>query len=209
MKYVTTLLFTGLLTISHAAFSENIQVCFAQKNNHCAEKVIKVIEQSKNTLYIQAYQLNSPKVLSALFQAKKRGIKVFAILDQKNVFENDLHKQLKHEAIDFRIESKNNTKLNNILFADDNLLIRGDSIFLKNNKKSATSDVLFITEPKIVSEYKQQFEQIKQTSETYEVFCKHSPKCKFHEAANATKKAADNAWEGSKNLWRKNISKDK
>ncbi len=49
----------------------------------CAAQIVKAIQQAKTTILVQAYSFTSKDIINALIEAKKRGVDVQIILDNK------------------------------------------------------------------------------------------------------------------------------
>jgi len=66
------------------AFSSlEYKICFTPPNN-CSSIIIDQINNAKSTIYIQAYGFTHEKIISALIEAKRRGVSVQIILDRSN-----------------------------------------------------------------------------------------------------------------------------
>lgn len=58
-----------------------VQVCFSPKGG-CTETIISRIDKAKSEIFVQAYSFTSAPIAKALLNARKRGVKVEAILDK-------------------------------------------------------------------------------------------------------------------------------
>ncbi|ACJ20105.1 phospholipase D family protein [Coxiella burnetii] len=57
------------------------EVCFTPYQN-CTGEIVKMINQAKQSIYVQGYSFTSDPIANALVRAKKRGVKVLVILDK-------------------------------------------------------------------------------------------------------------------------------
>ncbi|WP_267256691.1 phospholipase D family nuclease [Coxiella endosymbiont of Ornithodoros maritimus] len=57
------------------------EVCFTPYQN-CTGKIVKMLSQARQSIYVQGYSFSSDPIANALVRAKKRGVKVLVILDK-------------------------------------------------------------------------------------------------------------------------------
>jgi hypothetical protein len=60
-----------------------VQVCFTPGED-CTELIVKTLGEAKTSIFVQAYSFTSAPIAKALVDAKKRGVRVEAILDKSN-----------------------------------------------------------------------------------------------------------------------------
>ena len=204
MKYIIKRVLTGLLMIAAPAFASNIQVCFAPMEN-CTQKMISNISRATDTIWLQMYSFTSEQLAKALIQAQKRGISVELLLDKGTLFqERSKVAVLGKNSIPYFVDSKAGNAFGNVAIIDKQSVIAWSAGAIDDKKAAFTDNMLIISNtPNITDRYIQNFEKRKALSETEAVFCSHSTQCKVHKAAEATKKTAENTWEGTKKLWKK------
>ena len=207
MKKFTGAFIAVCLLMTGSAFANDIHVCFTP-NQSCLKQVVNVINHADKTLKLQVYDMTSPEIVSALSHAKKRGVNVQVLLDQSNAFSSDsVLPALKTAAIPHLIDTKSEVVLSNILIADNQEIVTGMGAFMNPAKVRMSDDIVFIRdEPDVINQYLNNFLQHQRSAQSVEVFCKHSAQCKFSQAAGSAKKAAVDAWSGTKNFWKKHVS---
>ena len=204
MKYRIKLVLSGLLMITAPAFANNIQVCFTPTEN-CTGKMIKNISQATDTIWLQMHSFTSEPLVRALKQAQKRGVSVKVLLDKGALFQEQSQvAALGNNSIPYLIDSKAGNAFGSVAIIDKQSVITWSAGVINDKKATFTDNMLIISDtPNITGQYIQNFEKRKMLSETEEAFCSHSTQCKVHKAAGATKKTAENTWEGTKKLWKK------
>lgn len=212
MQKLTKFLLAGLfvfegLMMTGTVAAKNIQVCFTQ-NGQCLKRVVSTIDHADKTIQLQAYELTSPVIVSALTKAKQRGVDVQVLLDKENVFNNKtVLMNLKKANIAYLVDAKPDAAFSNVVIVDDQEVVTGTANFIDPKNLKVTDDIVFISDaPSVINQYIDNFTQRKKASETVENFCKHSTQCKFSQAAGSAKKAASDAWSGTKNFWKKHVN---
>jgi len=206
MKKLISLFMLGCLIAGSPAFANEIQACFTP-SGQCTQKVISVINHARKSIQLQAYELTSLNVVSALQNAKQRGVTVQLLLDRENIYDNATAlDKIKAAGIPYKIHTNFEVALSNYIVIDNATLVTGSALFMDTKKVSLSDDSLFISDSSLANQYANKFKQSMKTSEPEKEFCKHSARCKFSQASGSAKKAASDVWDGTKNFWRKHIS---
>jgi len=134
------------------------------------EAIVKEINSAKSEILIQAYSFTSAPIAKALVAARKRGIKIEAVLDRSQ-------KKAKYTSADFIahagiptfIDSAHAIAHNKIMILDRSTLITGSFNFTKAAEEKNAENLLMIRGNKpLVERYIRNFEEHKGHSEVYQ-----------------------------------------
>lgn len=104
--------------ISRGATSQTIAVYFSP-NGGCTEAIDDEIGKAKSAVLIQAYSFTSTPIAKALVEAKKRGVRVEALLDKSNQTDKSSAADfLLHADIPTRIDAAHAIAHNKIMIID-------------------------------------------------------------------------------------------
>jgi phosphatidylserine/phosphatidylglycerophosphate/cardiolipin synthase-like enzyme len=102
-----------------------VTVCFTPGED-CTERIVRVLGEAQTSILVQAYAFTSAPIAKALVDAKKRGVRVEAILDKSNRTD-------KYSAADFlansgiptRIDAQHAIAHNKVIVIDGETVIGG------------------------------------------------------------------------------------
>ena len=139
------------------SLAREYQICFSPPFNQCANTIINEINQAKNTIYVQAYGFTHANIISALIEAKERGVDVQIILDRSN-FTARYQYNLKHlsEAgiLIFKDEVPGISH-NKVMIIDHRIVITGSFNFTKNADTKNAENVVILTNTQIANSFYQ------------------------------------------------------
>ncbi len=92
LGYVLSMLDARALSTAVFAKHTRYRVCFTPGRD-CTQQVVNLIHKTKHTLYLQAYSFTSRRIARALVAAAARGVRVAAIVDHSQLFDEP-HSQL-------------------------------------------------------------------------------------------------------------------
>jgi phosphatidylserine/phosphatidylglycerophosphate/cardiolipin synthase-like enzyme len=78
----------------------------------CTEAVVRTLEAAHTQVLVQAYSFTSAPIAEALTDARKRGVKVMAVLDKSN--QTDKYSAAKHSGINSAVKCSNHENANEI-----------------------------------------------------------------------------------------------
>lgn len=136
-----------------------LQVCFTP-NRGCQQQIIAALGQAQSHIAIQAYSFTDPDIVSALVAAKKRNVRVEAILDHSN--RKDLKKlvaKLVAATIPVKIDHPKGIAHNKIIIIDEDTVITGSYNFSIAAYTRNTENLLVIRDKKIAAAYMVNFQQ--------------------------------------------------
>ncbi|MHA1081399.1 phospholipase D family nuclease (plasmid) [Enterobacter ludwigii] len=161
-KSLTFALMLGITPYALAAPS--IQVGFSPKGT-AQQVVLNTINQSKKSVRMMAYSFTSPEVVKALINAKKRGVDVRVVIDEKgNVCDKckankSAMNLLVNAEIPLRTVSKYKIMHDKVIITDDANVETGSYNFSTAANKSNSENAILITEvPELAKEYLQHWQ---------------------------------------------------
>lgn len=155
-----TLLISLLLSLSLYAkdsdktiYNQNDVYFLPEQSNVVQNKIINLIENSHESIYIAMYNFSYKKFAKKLVQSAKKGVKITVILDKSKVKKDDkIYEYLKKNDIKVIVPNiKLHTKL--ALF-DSKKLVLGSSNWTKASFKENYEIILFTSDKKVIKETK-------------------------------------------------------
>lgn len=137
------------------AASSQIDLCFTPPQD-CAHLITDVIDQARNTIYMQAYGLTHQGIINSLIKANKRGVEVRILLDRSNLTQKySKIDELKQAGIEVGIDKVSGIAHNKIIIADLYTVITGSFNFTVSAAKRNAENVLIIKDRNIAHSYLQ------------------------------------------------------
>jgi len=178
MKKNTAIIFLVLI-ITIPAFSFNVdatdltlnntpaRICFSPKGG-CTEAIVKEINDAKTEILIQAYSFTSAPIAKALVNARKRGIKIEAILDKSNVTgQYSSATYLYNNNIPVFIDSVHAIAHNKVMIIDKETVITGSFNFTKAAENNNAENLLILKNEELAKSYIENWNKHREHSEPY------------------------------------------
>jgi phosphatidylserine/phosphatidylglycerophosphate/cardiolipin synthase-like enzyme len=130
------------------------QICFTP-TQHCTPLLVDAINQTKNTIQVQAFSFTSVPLARALIAAHKRGVKVQVILD-KSQFQDERYsssKFLSQAGIPVYIDYQPTLAHNKVMILDGITVATGSFNFTKAAEKYNAENLLIITDKGLAKAY--------------------------------------------------------
>ena len=145
------LIFVLLLNTTLAS---KLDVCFTPPSG-CSEKIIEEINNSKASIYVQAYGFTSKTIADSLIKAHLRGVKVQVILDRSNMSKKGYSKlmDLKEAGIDISLDIVPGIAHNKVMIIDEKKVITGSFNFTEAADKRNSENVIIIEDKEVVKQY--------------------------------------------------------
>jgi len=146
-----------------------IDVYFSPRGE-ATEAIVKEINSAKSEILVQAYSFTSKPIAKALVDARKRGIKIEAVLDKSQRREKYTSADfVAHAGIPTFIDSAHAIAHNKIIIIDRSTLITGSFNFTKAAEEKNAENLLILKGNKpLVKRYIANFEDHKGHSEVYQ-----------------------------------------
>jgi phosphatidylserine/phosphatidylglycerophosphate/cardiolipin synthase-like enzyme len=118
---------------------------------------------------VQAYSFTSAPIAKAVVEARKRGVKVEAVLDKSN--RTDKYSSatfLKNQACEVLIDARHAIAHNKIMIIDEQVIVTGSFNFARKAEESNAENLLIIRGcPKLVEKYLVNFREHQKHSESF------------------------------------------
>ena len=157
MRHLLLLLCLSLTCVSVAnVFPDNTHynVCFTPQQN-CTGELVQAIDQTKQSIYVQAYSFTSHEISDALVRAEDRGVKVYIILDKSN-FKPGAHTSayyvIRHH-IPVWDDNTLNIAHNKVMIFDKTMIETGSFNYTWSAQKYNAENMLFIDAPTLAQTY--------------------------------------------------------
>ena len=179
-----------------SASTEPIQVYFSP-NGGCTDAIVREINRAKDIIRIQAYAFTSQPIAKAIIEAKKRGVKIEAVLDKSNrTAKYSAATFLMNQGVEVLIDDKHAIAHNKIILIDDKMIITGSFNFSRAAEESNAENLLVIRDqPRLMAKYLESFRTHRDHSEVYTGIPKREAKA--DSAADGA--AGDGRFVGSRN----------
>ncbi|MEM1532305.1 MAG: phospholipase D family protein [Nitrososphaerota archaeon] len=161
----TTLTVTKTNTTTTTKTISQIElVCFS-RTQYCLADIINHVKQAKTYIYVMAYLITSDDIADALIDAHNKGVNVKIVLekDMMNISGSE-YKKLRDAGIDVRVENTSYLLHHKVIIVDGKVVVTGSYNFSRAAEDENYENLLIITDPKIVSEYEQEFGRVLQNS---------------------------------------------
>ncbi len=128
------------------------------------------LTQAKQTVLVQAYSFTSYPIAQALIDAEKRGVKVEAIIDKKQIHENGAKIGLIAKGgVRTYLDGKHAIAHNKVMVIDGKTVITGSFNFTAAAEKSNAENLLIIQDEKIAAEYSANWNKHREHSEPFRI----------------------------------------
>lgn len=147
-----------LFPISSYAIEANVLPCFTP-GQRCDSLIINAIDNAQRTIEVQAYQLTSTPISSALAKANRRGVKVRIILDKSQYRHKGYSAALyfMNQHIPVWIDRKPAIAHNKVMIIDNDIVITGSYNFSKSAQYRNAENILIIKSDVVARDYKDNF----------------------------------------------------
>lgn len=166
LKSATFKLFVSLIAIPFLFTSLNaadiilpkdtpVRVFFSP-NGGCTDAIIDTINKSKSEILVQAYIFTSEPIAKALLGARKRGVKVFVILDKSQ--KKDGYSPatfFANQGIPAYIDTRHSRIHDKVIIIDQETVITGSFNFTKSAETQNTENVLIIKSSELAGLYRE------------------------------------------------------
>jgi phosphatidylserine/phosphatidylglycerophosphate/cardiolipin synthase-like enzyme len=148
--------------------SDTVEVFFSPKGG-ATEAIVREISTARKEVLVQAYSFTSKPIAKALLDAKKRGVKIEAVLDKSNATAKYSAATFLYNAgIPVYIDSAHAIAHNKIMIIDGRILITGSFNFTSAAESKNAENLLVLKgNQALVDQYIRNYEMHKSHSEPY------------------------------------------
>ena len=132
-----------------------IRIFLLPKSNANSDYIIPAIQNSNNEILVSAFYLTDKNIISELILARKRGVKVYILLDALGAsnFKNRIL-QLRNNNIPTKIENWGGKNHEKTILIDNKILITGSSNFSVNGLYKNDENITVIENCEVASFYR-------------------------------------------------------
>jgi phosphatidylserine/phosphatidylglycerophosphate/cardiolipin synthase-like enzyme len=142
-------------------------VCFTPGGN-CTDTIVKVLNDTKRTIRVQAYSLTSAPIAKALLDAHNRGVQVQVILDKSQRTEQYSSADfLANQGVPMMIDAAHAIAQNKVMVIDGEMVLTGSFNFTKAAQNQNAENLLILRDPALATQYTQNWEAHRQHSQPY------------------------------------------
>ena len=125
----------------------------------CQEEIVRAISEASNSIAVLAYEFTSEPIIQALVDAKKRGVKVRIVMDEKAATgPGDRREILKTAKIPVRLDGEHKIQHNKVIVIDENVVLTGSYNFSKSAEYSNAENLVRLEGKSIAEAYLEDFE---------------------------------------------------
>lgn len=150
MRRIAILLFWSFLALPFPAMAAplaaagTVEVYFSP-NGGAEAAVVRELDGARSEILIQAYSFTNRNIARAIVDAKKRGVRVEAILDKSNVTgKYSAATFLSHAGVPVRIDAAHAIAHNKIIIVDRAILITGSFNFSRAAEEKNAENLLVL-----------------------------------------------------------------
>ncbi len=152
----------AVMLVAVSASYAQIQACFSPPlPGGCdpAAAVVQVIAGARKTVLVQMYALTSRRIVSALVNAKRRGVDVRAIVDRRQLDEDrsdtSAVARLASGGVPVLVDTVSGLMHNKIMIVDGATVITGSFNYTWSAEHKNAENLLVIHDPALAAEYTQ------------------------------------------------------
>jgi phosphatidylserine/phosphatidylglycerophosphate/cardiolipin synthase-like enzyme len=146
---------------ANAAASEDNLTVYFSPGGGCTAALVRAIDGSKTSVYVQAAQFTSAPIAKALVAAHDRGLDVRVIVDRrKDDQENTQAPRLVEAKVPTFTDGRHHTAHNKVVIIDHRLVFTGSFNFTRESEAENAENLIAIDrKPKIVAAYEANFKE--------------------------------------------------
>ena len=149
------------LPVSHVYFSPE---------GGCTQAVVDALGQAKSSVLVQAYSFTSYPIAQALVDAEKRGVKVEAIIDAKQIHEKKVKIGLVAKGgVAVYLDGAHAIAHNKIMIIDGKTVITGSFNFTAAAEEKNAENLLILDDAALAAEYASNWRAHQKHSERYQI----------------------------------------
>lgn len=145
------------------------RVYFSPKGG-CTQAIVDALGQAKQSVLVQAYSFTSYPIAQALIDAEKRGVKVEAIIDAKQIHERGVKIGLVAKGgVLVYLDGVHAIAHNKVMVIDGKTVITGSFNFSTAAEEHNAENLLILNDPALAAEYTSNWDKHRKHSEQYQI----------------------------------------
>ena len=154
-RLLTLILLLSCVNEERVEISEDIQAYFTRQDD-VLSVILSLINSSKKTLNIAIYEIDHPDIVKAIVEAKKRGVKVEMVMDDR-MRKEWAYKRLINEKIPIVFDDREPFMHNKFVVIDSQVVITGSTNFKESCIYRNDNNVVVINSRLIALNYLKEF----------------------------------------------------
>ncbi len=144
-----------------------VEVLFSPSGG-AMDAIVREIRAARKEILVQAYTLTAPKIVEALGQVKKRGIKVEVLLDFERAEVDSSALQLDSNGIPVRVDAQHARNHDKVMLIDRETIITGSFDFTREAEESSIENLLILKgNPPLAATYLENYTMHREHSKPY------------------------------------------
>lgn len=145
-----------LFLLSRSLFATEV---YFSPSTDCEDRIVKAINESKTEVVASVYSINNKKIVEALYNAKKRNVKVRVLTDRVQASQkSSLVFAMIESGLDVKVHSKYKIEHNKFGVYDGKLISTGSFNWTGPAARSNSENCIFLNDAPIIAKYKERFE---------------------------------------------------
>lgn len=146
------------------------EVCFTSGNHSteggdCAALIAAEIEASSSSLLVQAYNFTETRIVAAILEAHRRGVRVTVLVDKISMHQRgEGVSALRDAGIAVFVDAKPRIAHNKVMIVDDATVLTGSFNFSASAQCCNAENLLIVRSPKLAAAYGANFARRKAVS---------------------------------------------
>jgi phosphatidylserine/phosphatidylglycerophosphate/cardiolipin synthase-like enzyme len=117
------------------------------------EELVFQIGRARQEIWVAAYVFTDPKLVTALSEAKGRGVQVRMVFDARNL-QDSKDEELKKVGIPVRVDSNPYTMHDKVMVIDGQIVVTGSYNFSLSAARSNNENLLILTDSALAGQYR-------------------------------------------------------
>src|SRR4030095_2403533 len=149
------------------AENKNLSVCFTPGAD-CTAGVIQEIQNSKHSIFVQAFSFTSSRLAKALIEAQERKVKVEVIFDRENAEEQFTPADLfRKKGFAVWLDGEHQSAHNKVMILDEKTVVTGSFNFTKAAQEKNAENVLVLRDKQLADLYLKNWREHQSHSKVY------------------------------------------
>jgi len=145
--------------ISTVSNDTDIEVLFTRSGDPVLERIVSLLNSAQKSIYMAMYELDLPDVVKSLIDAKKRGVKVEVVMDDR-MKDKWAAKKLISEGIPIVFDNREPYMHNKFIIIDSAVVITGSANLKESCIYRNDNNVVIIYSRLIAENYIKEFEEM-------------------------------------------------
>lgn len=173
----------------------NMKIYFSPQDKTITYGILPLINSAQHYIYIPAFIITEKRVVTALIEAKNRGVDIKIIVDALNASNKySKHNELRNAGIPVKAENYAGKMHSKTMIIDDEYLVIGSMNFSKNGELKNDENTIILKNPKAAKFYRDFF--LYQWNRIPNRWLKFVPRAESLDSIGSCSDGIDNNYDG-------------